>query len=69
MSGGSHDYIYSKLEYAMEEGGGMFDEELDKMIADLIPLLKDLEWWQSGDTSEESYRKTAARFKEKWLYD
>ena len=65
MSGGSYDYIYSKLDD--ECSGRMYDEELNDMIQDLCKVLKALEWWQSCDTSEESYKKEVAKFKDKWL--
>lgn len=28
---------------------------------------KDLEWWQSCDSSEERYRDTVRKFKKKWF--
>jgi hypothetical protein len=65
MSGGSYEYIYEKVDdwYV----GRMFDSELDEMMKDLVPLLHDLEWWQSGDISEEDYRKSVTNFKGKWF--
>ena len=30
-------------------------------------VLHDVEWWQSADISEEDYRKTVKRFKDKWF--
>lgn len=65
MSGGSHNYIYSKLSEECE--GEMHDAEMDDLIKDLCKVLHDLEWWQSGDYSEEQYRKTVSEFKEKWF--
>ena len=65
MSGGSYDYTYSKVEE--QYVGRMYDIELDDMIKDLVPLLEALEWWQSGDTNEEPYRKIAHEFKTKWF--
>lgn len=65
MSGGSYDYIYAQLREACS--GAMYDAEMDDLIEDLCKVLHDLEWWQSGDTGEESYRKSLAEFKKKWF--
>ena len=65
MSGGSYNYIYSKLLSECE--GNMYDAEMDDMIRDLAEVLHDLEWWQSGDSSEKRYRVTLAKFKSKWF--
>lgn len=45
----------------------MYDPELDELIKDLAEVLHDLEWWQSGDTVEEDYRRTVRSFKAKWF--
>ena len=65
MSGGSYNYIYSKLGEECKDA--MYDEEMNDLIVDLCKVLHDLEWWQSGDTSEETYRKTLSQFKKKWF--
>lgn len=65
MSGGSYDYIYSKLSNECEDN--MYDAEMNDLIKDLCEVLHDLEWWQSGDTSEERYRNTLTKFKAKWF--
>jgi hypothetical protein len=41
--------------------------EMNNLIKDLVPVLKELEWWRSDDISEEDYRKTLKEFKQKWL--
>ena len=66
MSGGSHNYIYYKLQEECE--GNMFDPEMDELIHDLCDVLHDLEWWQSGDTSETKYRTAVLNFKRKWFH-
>lgn len=65
FSGGSYDYKF----YTVDEyyNGKMYDLELNDLINDLIPLLKSVEWWQSGDTNEEDYRKDIDAFKKKWF--
>jgi hypothetical protein len=65
MSGGSYDYIYSRLSEECENR--MYDAEMDDLIKDLCKVLHDLEWWQSDDTSEGQYRKTLSAFKKKWF--
>lgn len=65
MSGGSYNYICYRLEE--ECVGRMYDLEMNDMIEDLCSLLHALEWWQSSDTSEESYRKCVSEFKTKWF--
>ena len=65
MSGGSYNYIYSRLSEECENR--MYDAEMDDLIKDLCEVLHDLEWWQSCDSSEEKYRVTLARFKAKWF--
>lgn len=65
MSGGSFDYLYATIESTYV--GRMEDDELDEMIKDLCEVLHDLEWWQSMDSSEESYRESLSKFKDKWF--
>ena len=65
MSGGSYSYRYCTLLNECENA--MYDAEMNDMIKDLAGVLHDLEWWVSGDTSEEKYRKTLAEFKAKWF--
>ena len=65
MSGGSYSYIYSTL--LSECYGRMYDAEMNDMINDLAEVLHALEWWQSGDSSEDRYRNTLMKFKAKWF--
>lgn len=65
MSGGSYNYIYSRLKD--ECSNNMYDEEMNDLINDLCEVLHDLEWWQSSYISEESYRQTLTKFKKKWF--
>ena len=65
MSGGSYNYMFGRVED--EYVGRMYDPILNEMMKDLVVLLKDLEWWQSGDNAEEYYRKTVKKFKEKYF--
>lgn len=65
MSGGSYNYIYSKLLDECE--GCMYDYEMNDFVKDFVMVLKALEWWQSSDYSEDSYRETLKSFKAKWF--
>lgn len=65
FSGGSFDYMYETLEryYA----GKMRDIEMNDLIVDLVKVLHDLEWLESGDTDESDYEKSLKEFKDKWF--
>jgi hypothetical protein len=65
MSGGSYNYMYCRIndEYVDR----MFDSQLNSMMKDLVDVLHDLEWWQSCDCSEETYRESVNKFKKKWF--
>lgn len=65
MSGGSYDYVCYKLSNECE--GRMYDTEMNDLVRDLAGVLHDLEWWQSGDYSEDQYRETVSEFKKKWF--
>ena len=65
MSGGHFDYLYWQVEETYV--GQMEDCELDEMMKDLCELLHDLEWWQSADYIEDTYRETVKKFKKKWF--
>lgn len=65
MSGGSYNYLYNTVEE--EYAGRMLDPEMDALIEDLVPVLKAVEWYVSGDTGETAYRAKVQAFKEKWL--
>lgn len=65
MSGGSYGYIYSSMNnYCKNE---MYDDVMNGIVDDLIPLLKALEWWKSCDWGEDKYRECVKNFKEKWI--
>ena len=77
MSGGSlFDYSYPNFECA---DGRWRDEELNELYHDLFcggdfsvrgygGLAQSLDFYLSGDTNEEDYRKAAALFKSKWMH-
>lgn len=65
MSGGSHNYICFRIEEELV--GQMHDAELDDLMRDIADLAHSLEWAESGDASEESYKEAVRGFKAKWL--
>ena len=65
MSGGSYCYMFNRIEE--EYVGRMFDSQLNSMMKDLVEVLHDLEWWQSSDTGEDTYRRAVTEFKKKWF--
>lgn len=65
MSGGSRNYAYAWID--SEYCGKMYDRELNDLMNDICNLAKAVEWYESGDTSEETYREQVAEFKEKWF--
>ena len=67
MSGGSHNYECFRFEEEYCEQ--MRDPVMNELVHDLVPVLHDLEWWDSADIGEEGYRETVAAFKKKWLGD
>jgi hypothetical protein len=67
MSGGSHNYVYFRIKEELV--GQMHDAELDDLMKDIVTLVHDLEWWQSGDYCESDYRDTVKWFKKKWFAD
>ena len=66
MSGGSMDYVCWKVEEAAHY---VEDKEIKELLKDLSELLHDLEWWDSGDYSAETYYETLNNFKTKWFGD
>lgn len=65
MSGGSHNYIYNKID--QELVGQMEDIELDDLMKDISYLADGLEWYHSSDISKESYFAMVKEFKAKWF--
>ena len=65
MSGWAMDHLY----YRVEEFADMFlpDLEMRDLMLDLSKVLHDLEWWRSGDYSQDVYEKTLKEFKDKWF--
>lgn len=46
----------------------MHDRELSELMADVICLLHGLEWFDSCDIGEETYKECVEKFKSKWMH-
>ena len=58
------DYVY----FHVDEAASMCEDmELAELLRDAALVLHDEEWWRSGDSSEDAYRKMLAEFKAKWF--
>ena len=43
------------------------DREISELVWDVFNLIHDFDWYKSGDTCRETYLKSKADFKKKWL--
>ena len=70
MSGGAFEYFYYKLEEIANliyEHRSKEEIILSDLLRDLSEVLHDLEWYRSGDTDFEDFKKSFDKFKNKWL--
>ena len=65
MSGGSHNYICYRIEE--ELCGQMHDAELNDLMRDIAQLAHDVEWYDSCDYGDETYKECVDKFKAKWF--
>lgn len=61
---GEHGFKQSKLARRLNP---LEDLVISELVFDVFCLLHSFDWYKSGDTCEETYRKDVKRFKEKWL--
>ncbi len=45
----------------------MEDRVMSELIFDVFCILHSFDWYQSGDTGEDTYKADVKRFKDKWL--
>ena len=64
MSGGSMNYAYLRIG---EIAHDVSDLEIAALLLDLSTLLRNEEWWRSGDYEKEAYLDSLHSFKRKWL--
>lgn len=72
MSGGRFDYCDSQLKslifgYDDKCINRFEDKEISQLVFDVLDLIHDYDWYDSGDTCEETWLKKKAAFKKKWL--
>jgi len=74
MSGGAFDYAYLSLEGLSNRIPSTCQPEcseeenyLAELIKDLSQVMYDLEYYRSGDSSFEDFKKSWDQFKKKWL--
>ena len=61
---GEHGFKQSKLARRINP---LKDGLISELVFDVFCLLHSYDWYESGDTCEETYRKDVKYFKEKWL--
>ena len=75
MSGGHWDYTNDTLMHEIfgwDSDGKHVPDVLDDRIMsnityDIFKILREYDWYVSGDTGEEDYRASVKAFKAKWL--
>ena len=72
MSGGRFNYADGNLKSEMfgwvdEPYDVMEDEEISELVWDVLNLIHDLDYYQSGDTCRETYIESKKEFKKKWF--
>ena len=67
MSGGYFDYADSKLYQWSAQVRRDGNPLLADLLHDIADLLHEYDWWQSGDSSRESWLKAWKHWQEKWM--
>ena len=72
MSGGIFNYADGNLKSEMFGYGDkpinvMEDDEVSELVWDVLNLIHDLDYYQSGDTCRETYIESKKEFKKKWF--
>ena len=72
MSGGRFNYADGNLKSEMfglvdEPYNVMEDDEISELVWDVLNLIHDLDYYQSGDTCREAYIESKKEFKKKWF--
>lgn len=61
---GNHGFKQSNLARRIDP---LDDIIMSELVFDVFCVLHSYDWWQSGDTGEDTYRADVQRFKDKWL--
>ena len=72
MSGGKFGYYNQYLKEEMfvhsdRPNNVMEDDEISELVWDVLNLIHDLDYYQSGDTCRETYIESKNEFKKKWF--
>ena len=60
-----YNYKYSSIRDTYK--GELENPLLEDLLEDVVELLRSLEWYKSGDTSQETYHQNIDIFIEKWI--
>ena len=72
MSGGRFNYFDNTakneiFDYRDHPHNVFEDREFSELVWDVFEVIHDYDWYASGDTCEETYRKSLYAFKKKWF--
>lgn len=72
MSGGKFGHYNKYLKDEMfvhsdRPNNVMEDDEISELVWDVLNLIHDLDYYQSGDTCRETYIESKKKFKKKWF--
>ena len=72
MSGGRFDYKDQGLRNEIFGWGDTWcnvfeDREISELVWDVLNLVHEFDWYDSGDTGEDTWLKEKVAFKGKWL--
>ena len=72
MSGGHFNYTDSRLKTEIFGWGdkptNVFeDREISELVWDVLDLIHEYDWYQSGDSGKDKYLAKKTAFKNKWL--
>ena len=74
MSGGRFCYVDSQLKSEIfgwvDKPRNVFeDREISELVWDVLDLIHEYDWYESGDTGKDDYLKVKRKFKNKWFGD
>lgn len=64
---GLGDVDYKESLKWVRKSNPMDDRLMSELVFDVFCLLHSLDWYESGDTGEDTYQKDVDYFKKKWL--
>lgn len=67
VSYGLGEYEYDASIKQARKMNPMEDKQISELVFDVLCLIYSADWYRSGDTGEETYRKDVEFFKNKWL--